>query len=144
MTTTRREELPDLPFRRYYTLQKPVIAMRLQESEAVPNPFATGGFYRAESGAWKVCYGERADGTADVALVDPQVFEETYEHLAGHHYRKKSHLVIEAAQLEAPLDVVTLEGPAHGEPGDWLMLDVLGHPYFNSDAYFRENYTLAD
>jgi hypothetical protein len=136
--------LPDLPFRRYRLRPQTVRAVLLRESEAVPNPFATGEGYRGEAGTWKVFYGNRPDGSADVAIVVPQVFRETYEPVAGDQYRKKTTKVVAAAQLKAPLDIVTLEGPAHGEPGDWLLIGVQGHPYLNDNAYFREHYVLAE
>jgi hypothetical protein len=52
--------------------------------------------------------------------------------------------VIEATQLQEPLDIVTLEGPSHGEPGEWLLMGIEGEPYFTSDAYFKSSYVLAD
>ena len=49
---TRREELPDLPFRRYRKLPKTVTAVQLTEPEVVQNPFATEG-YRGKPGDWR-------------------------------------------------------------------------------------------
>ncbi len=142
-TPTPRAELPDLPFRRYRAVPEPVTAVQLQEPEDVPNPFGAGGTYHGEPGAWKVTYRERADGTRDVAVVSAEHFAKTYEQMGGDQYRKKVTAEVEAARLSAPLDIVTTEGPAHGEPGDWLILLDSG-AYFNDDEYFRAHYAPAD
>lgn len=142
--TTQRAELPALPFRRYRAIPKPVTAVQLSEHEDVPNPHGAGGSFHGEPGAWKIIYGVREDGGQDVAVCAADVFERTYEHLDGDQYQKKIGAGVEAARLEAPLDIVTTEGPAHGEPGDWLLLDANGNPYFNHDEYFSERYAPAD
>ena len=140
---TQREELPDLEFRRYRKVPKPVTAMQLKVPEDVPNRPASEGFYHGEPGVWKVIYGQRPDGSLDTAIIQPDIFAQTYEHLGGDQYRKKA-VVVEAAQLDTPLDIVTLEGPAHGEPGDWLILGVEGEPYFADDDYVKEHYILEE
>ena len=142
-TPTPRAELPELPFRRYRAVPKPVTAVRLEEREEVPNPFGADGTYRGDPGAWKVVYGVRADGSQDVAVVSAEHFARTYEHVGGDQYRKKVTAEVEAARLEAPLDIITTEGPAHGEPGDWL-ISLESGAYFNDDEYFRANYAPAD
>ncbi len=142
-TPTPRTELPGLPFQRYRAIPKPVTAVQLKEREEVPNPFGEGGAFQGEPGAWKITYGQRADGTPDVAVASAEHFAKTYEHVGGDQYQKKVTAEVEAARLEAPLDIVTAEGPAHGEPGDWL-ISLEGGAYFNDDEYFRAHYAPAD
>lgn len=142
-TPTPRAELPDLTFRRYRAIPKPVTAVQLKEHEDVPNSFGAGGTYSGEAGDWKVIYGARADGSQDAAVVSAEQFDRTYERVGGDQYRKRVTAEVEAARLEAPLDIVTTEGPAHGEAGDWLIW--LGEgAYFNDDEYFRAHYAPAD
>src|SRR5947208_10906821 len=89
---TRREELPDLPFRRYRKLPKTVTAVQLTEPEVVQNPFATEG-YRGKPGDWRLTYGTRPDGSVDTAICRGDIFAMTYEHLGRDQYRKKSSVV---------------------------------------------------
>jgi hypothetical protein len=143
-SVTKREELPDLPFRRYRAMAKIVTAMQLEEAEDVPNAFAAGAIFHGEPGDWKIICGRDEDGNDDVAICAKNIFRERYEHVEGDRYRKKSTTVIDAAQLKESLDIVTLEGASVGEPGDWLLIGVEGDPYFNSDAHFGSNYVPFD
>jgi hypothetical protein len=141
---TKREHLPDLPFRRYRAIPKVISAVQLTEPADVPNPFATQGTFHGEPGDWKILSGPTSEGSQAIAICEQAIFSQIYEHLEGDKYRKKSSTVIEAAQLQAALDIVTLEGASHGEPGDWLLIGIAGEPYFTSDAYFKRSYVLAD
>lgn len=139
---TRRADLPDLAFARYRTVSRTVRAVQLTQAEDVPNPFATGGVFHGEPGAWKATYGTNADGSPDRAIIAERVFAETYERVEGDLFRKKPRTV-EAARLSEPLDIVTLEGPSHGSPGDWILADAEGHCWFNDDACFRSRHQPA-
>ena len=141
---TKREELPDLLFRRYRPLAKIVTAVQLTEAVDLAHPFAAHDTFHGKPGDWKITYGTDASGKDDVAIVEKDVFSIRYEHVEGDRYRKKSSVVIEAAQLENPLNIVTLEGPSHGEPGDWLLIGAEDDPYFNSNAYFSSRYVPAE
>ena len=136
---TRRDELPDLPFGRYRPVGIPVRAVQLDVAGSARNPFARNGSFLGQGGDWRITYGKQADGEPDTAICDRQVFEETYEHLEGDRYRRRP-IVIEAAQLTASLDIITMEGPSRGEPGDWIVIGARGQSYFNADGYFREHY----
>jgi hypothetical protein len=140
---TRRAELPALPFARYRAVPRTVQAVQLAQAEDVPNLFAAGGSFHGEAGDWKVTYGANPDGTPNQAVVAAAVFAATYEHAAGDRYRKRP-VTVEAARLAQPLDIVTTEGPSHGSPGDWLLVDAAGHCWFNDDAGFRRRYEPAD
>ena len=144
VSVTKREDLPDLPFRRYRPIPKIVTARQLSEAEDVPNPFATGGTFHGEPGDWKITYGANPDGSLSVAICQQEIFSKTYEHVEGDKFRKKSSTVIEAVQLKKPLDIITLEGPSHGKPGNWLLIGVEGEPYFNDDSYFKSRYSPLD
>ena len=141
---TDRKSLPALPFRRYRAAPRLVVAVQLTAPEDVANPFAAEGAFHGEPGDWRICYGRNPDGTENVAICAKHVFDRSYERVAGDNFRKRSSVVIEAAQLQEPLDIVTLEGPSHGEAGDWLLIAHTGEPYFNSDACFRKGYIAAD
>jgi hypothetical protein len=43
-------------------------------------------------------------------------------------FRKKP-VVIEAYQTDKPLDIETLEGTMHADPGDWIITGVHGEKY---------------
>ena len=137
---TRRDDLPDLPFKRYRSRAKPVTAVQLTAPVRIPNPYASEGTFKGEVGAWKITHGPRPDGSVDVAICREDIFKELYEHKGGDLYQKRPAVVIEAVQLKRPLDVTTLEGPSHGEAGDWLLIGVSDEPYFASDDYFKTNY----
>ena len=141
---TKREDLPDLRFRRYRPIAKVITAIQLTEPEDIPSSGAEGEMFHGEPGDWKIIHGANADGSLVVAICNRDIFTRVFDHVEGNQYRKKSSYVIEAAQLPAPLDVMTLEGPAHGEAGDWLLLGIEEEPYFNDDTYFKSNYVLAD
>jgi hypothetical protein len=136
---TRRTELPPLDFGRFRSVGVPVQAVQIDAATRVTNAFASDRGFIGKPGDWLVTHGERADGKPDIAIVDLRVFQETYEHLEGDSYRKRP-VVIEAARLTTPLDIITMEGPSHGEPGDWVLTGTSGECYFNADRYFRHRY----
>jgi hypothetical protein len=131
-----------LEFGRYRKLPREVTAEPLTEPLQLDHPFAKNGGYRGRPGDWLVTYSEPGEEPVDQAVVDREIFEETYEQVGPGRYQKKPD-VIRAAQLTESMDVETLEGPAHGEPGDWLLLGVRDEPYFNTDATFRKSYRPA-
>lgn len=141
---TRREDLPDFPFRRYHPIAKVITAIQLSEAEDIPSSDVEGRMFHGKAGDWKIIYGANSDGHLAMAICDGDIFRKIYEHVADHLYRKKTSFFIEAVQLEGPLDIMTLEGPSHGEPGNWLLLGIEGEPYFNDNDYFKNNYVLID
>jgi hypothetical protein len=141
---TKREDLPNLLFRRYRPIPKVIIAIQLNGAEDAPSSDTDGQMHYGKPGDWKIFYGANSDGRPAMAICDQDIFRKIYEHVEGDTYRKKSSFFIEAVQLEEPLDIMTLEGLSHGEPGDWLLLGIEREPYFNEDTYFRSSYILAD
>jgi len=141
---TKREDLPNLLFRRYRPIPKVVTTIHLSGTKDSPGSDTDGQILYSKPGDWKIFYGADSDGRPVIAICDEDIFRKIYEHIGGDTYRKKSSFFIDAAQLEEPLDIMTLEGASHGEPGDWLLLGIEGEPYFNEDAYFKSSYILAD
>jgi len=141
---TKREDLPNLLFRRYRPIPKVVTAIQLSGTKDSPGSDTDGRMLSGKPGDWKIFYGANSDGRLATAICDREIFKKIYEHVEGDTYRKKSSFFIEAVQLEESLDIMTLEGPSHGEPGDWLLLGIEGEPYFNEDTYFKSSYILAD
>jgi len=139
---TRREDLSGLTFAPYRALPRTVRAVQLAQAEEVTHPFAAGGTFHGEPGAWKVTYGPNPDGSPNRAIVDEEVFARTYEHVAGDQFRKRPVTVL-ATRLAGPLDIVTLEGPSHGNPGDWVVVGAGGDCWFNDDDGFRRRYEPA-
>jgi len=135
---TKREELPNLLFRRYRPIPKNVTATQVSRADDFSHSSTDEQIPHGKTGGWKIFYGNNSDGRPMTAICDRDIFKKIYEHVEGDIYRKKSSLFIEAAQLEEPLDIMTLDEPSHGEPGDWLLLGIEGEPYFNDDAYFKE------
>lgn len=54
-------------------------------------------------------------------------------------FRKKP-VVIEAYQTGVPLDIETLEGVMHAEPGDWIITGVNGEKYPCKPDIFEKTY----
>lgn len=143
-TITRRENLPKLPFRRYRPVPKMIRAVQLCEPEDIRGSYDGQETFHGEPGDWRIFYGTNPDGSQAVSICNGDIFSQIYEHVEGDTYRKKTSYTIEAAQLQQPLDIVTLEGPAHSEAGGWLLVGTQGELYFNSDEYFRRSYVIAD
>lgn len=59
--------------------------------------------------------------------------------LEFNNYRKKP-LVIEAALIQEPMEVDTLEGRMHGSPGDFLIIGIQGEKYFCKPDIFHKTY----
>ncbi len=54
-------------------------------------------------------------------------------------YRKKP-VVIEAVQTTEPLDIDTLEGTLHAQPGDWIITGIKGERYPCKPDIFEATY----
>jgi hypothetical protein len=80
----------------------------------------------------------------DIYGCDLAVFNATYELVEGHEGRYRKVGAVAASQLEAETIVNTLEGPARGVPGDWLVTNSTGEQYVISDSTFRATYELAE
>ena len=59
------------------------------------------------------------------------------------NYRKKP-IVIQAAKVIEPMDIETLEGVMHANPGDFLIIGVSGEKYPCKDDIFRLSYEPVD
>ena len=54
-------------------------------------------------------------------------------------FRKKP-VVIEAYQTMEPMDIETLEGKMHADPGDWIITGVNGEQYPCKPDIFEKTY----
>ena len=54
-------------------------------------------------------------------------------------FRKKP-VVIEAEQVNAPVEIVTLEGTMRADPGDWIITGVKGERYPCKPDIFAATY----
>lgn len=54
-------------------------------------------------------------------------------------YRKRP-VVIEAYQTDVPMDIPTLEGTMHAEPGDYIITGVKGEQYPCKPDIFEKTY----
>ncbi len=75
-----------------------------------------------KSGDW------HARNDLDEWTIEHPLFEQTYTHVAGDHYRK--HVPVSAVQVLHPITCDTLEGPAPVPAGDWLIASTT-----NTDAW---------
>lgn len=57
-------------------------------------------------------------------------------------FRKKP-VVIDAYQTEVPMDIETLEGTMHADPGDWIITGVKGERYPCKPDIFAQTYDRA-
>ena len=69
----------------------------------------------------------------------PDVFNRTYEHVAGKRFRKLP-VVVDALRLTRRVSIETGQGVLVGEPGDWLINGVDGSQYPCGAGIFEETY----
>jgi hypothetical protein len=60
------------------------------------------------------------------AVVQPDIFEQTYEPLGGGLYRKRTDIALRYFTLDHPAAIQTLEGEQHAQAGDWIIEGVNG------------------
>ncbi len=56
----------------------------------------------------------------------------------------KKQVLIEAYQTEKHVDIQTLEGTMHANPGDWIVTGVKGEKYPVREDIFKETYEAVD
>ena len=93
---------------------------------------APGSTLTARVGDWLV-----SDGEKDWSVA-AQIFDETYSDLGGGRYAKTA--VVVARQLPAKATILTLEGPAAAEAGDWLVRNPGGDVWPVPHAEFGRRY----
>lgn len=94
-----------------------------------------GQVMRADAGDWRVV---QPDGR--VTSVKPSVFDKTYEPVEGEPGKFRKTAPTKARQLDRPVDIKTLEGPGHGEPGDYLVTGAEGEQYIVPRTEFEKLY----
>lgn len=93
---------------------------------------ASGSTLTAQAGDWLV-----SDGETDWSVA-AQIFPDTYSDLGGGTYAKTA--VVVARQLPAKATILTLEGAAEAEAGDWLVRNPGGDVWPVPDAEFDRRY----
>ena len=58
-------------------------------------------------------------------------------------YRKRP-IVVDAEQTQVALDIETLEGVMHAEPGDWIITGIKGERYPCKPDIFAATYELLE
>lgn len=58
-------------------------------------------------------------------------------------YRKKP-VIIDAYQTNMPMDIETLEGTMHANPGDWIITGIRNEKYPCKDDIFQATYEEVD
>lgn len=140
---TKRSDVSDMTFQAYYSIpNRPVIAVQLTEADAVEHPFASSGSFKGEAGSWRITFGTRPDGSLDVAICQDDIFRFSYQKLANGKYQKRTDIVTEASRLDSAMDIVTIEGPSHGKPGDWLLVGSDGDLHFCDNETFTGRYVV--
>ncbi len=112
-------------------------------AEVSKEPFewktSDGQKMRAEAGDWKVT---QPDGR--ITSVKPSIFRKTYAPVGGRAGRRAGRYMktgtTKAQQLDRPVDIDTLEGKNHGEPGDYLVTGPEGEQYVVPRAEFEALY----
>lgn len=56
----------------------------------------------------------------------------------------KNPVVVEAYQTDQHMTIVTLEGPLHASPGDWIITGIKGEQYPCKPDVFEKTYTCVD
>jgi hypothetical protein len=137
----KRSDVPELVFLSFLSVAgKPVIAVQLDTRDSVEHPFASDGTFQGLAGSWKITYGSRSDGTLDVAICQDDIFRQSYRRLDGGQYQKRTDIVTEATRLDVEMDIMTIEGPSHGNPGDWLLVGTDDDLHFCDHETFTARY----
>jgi hypothetical protein len=76
---TKREDLPDLLFRRYRPIAKVITAIQLSEAEDILSSGAEGQLFHGEPEDWKIIYGANSDGSLVMAICDRDIFARIYD-----------------------------------------------------------------
>jgi hypothetical protein len=109
-----------------------VTANVVDEAWTWTNP--AGDVLQAKRGDWRV---SNAEG--DVWSVARDVFEQTYEHVAGTRWRRigevKARPAVEGEVVES------LEGSERARAGDWVMEGPAGERWVTSAAHFSAYYS---
>lgn len=79
-------------------------------------------------------------GEGSCAVVQPDIFERTYEPLGGGLYRKRTDVTLRYFTLDHAATIQTLEGAHHANKGDWIVQGVNGELWPVPPETAREKY----
>jgi hypothetical protein len=79
-------------------------------------------------------------GDGHCAVVQPDIFERTYEPLGGGLYRKRTDITLRYFTLDHAATIQTLEGEQHARRGDWIVQGVNGELWPVPPETAREKY----
>jgi hypothetical protein len=79
-------------------------------------------------------------GEGNCAVVQPDIFERTYEPVGGGLYRKRTDITLRYFTLDRPATIQTLEGEQHARAGDWIVEGVNGELWPVPPETAREKY----
>jgi len=88
-----------------------------------------------------------ATGIANLPESISSIINDEYKKLAKEEIKmkfRKKPVVIEAYQTDIPLDIETLEGVMHANPGDWIITGVNGEKYPCKPDIFEKTYEPAE
>lgn len=111
----------------------PVLAERLLKPRQWRTP--GGDQMTAEAGDWMITGPDNTQWSINEGL-----FRETYRANANGTFSKTA--AVRAVMLKEPVEVETLEGLAHGRPGDWLLTGARGESWPVADEVFRVQYVV--
>ncbi len=94
-----------------------------------------GAGLQAKPGDWWL----RAEPGSHWTVAD-DIFRRTYRELPDGRFVKDAS--VRALRVTAAIEIPTLEGTAHAEPGDWVLRGADDELWPVSDEYFRANYRL--
>ncbi len=86
---------------------------------------------------WLVIQGDEAYGVAEDS------FDATYELVEGEPDTYRKTAIIWARQMDEQFEVVSKEGPATGQAGDWLAQQLDGEQWHIPNRVFRATYEPA-
>lgn len=100
---------------------------------------SNGDPLRGEAGDWKVTGPDGSTWT-----VKPDIFQQTYSAVPGSNGEFAKTAITKAMKMTGPMTVQTLEGPASGQAGDYLVVGPKGEQYIVNGAKFESMYRPSD
>ena len=116
--------------------KRPVVVEAIQLTQSTVVRTREGNMI-ATSGDWLVT------GVAGEKYpCSPKTFNQSYEHVAGHRFRKRP-VIVDAIRLTRRVSIETDAGTLVGEPGDWFVNGVDGSQYPCAPRIFEDTYEVV-
>ena len=78
--------------------------------------------------------------TAAQWSIAPGALRHGYVEVAAGEYESRGEVIADRVEGAADRTVATLEGPAVGQPGDWVVTSADGNQWVVVDSWFRDRY----